>query len=493
MSINVQASDYAKTLLLMLQNSASSLDVGDIVSGEDVALSPNDVLLSSRIHQMIDNSVEKVEDCCLGLLEDKFLWECPETLPDRLLPTNLPAKRKMPSLEGPSRRARGENSPAETVAQGAFPRALGPPSASSGPSRRDTFRLRKPNTSRPPSMHVDDYVARERNVDGVSNSNVIAVQRIGTTGGRPPSIHVDEFMARQRERQNPVALAVGEVAAQVKNAVLENGADTEKFNKSKHIKAELDDDLQGIDIVFDGEESEPDEKLHFPQPDDNLPSVIVEESSPHSIVEETESDVNENSQFSRLGTPLALNANENTESDFSSRMSVSRPEMPLTREPSVSSEKKYFEQPDDMKNAVPAMTPSRYDSAGVAISSGFPASAYGKGSASSVPVTVDSRMSRPNFYSKNTSQSQQAGTVPLTTGSQGLYDQKFMLNQPPLPPMPPPPTISPIISQAPDPALGQSSPFVNTATDVQPPLPNAFQVRERLTEARICLCHWLFH
>ena len=481
MIIDVQASDYAKLLLLMLQNPAGSLDLGDIISSEDVPLSPNDVILSSRIHQMIDNSAEKVEDyCCLGGLEDKFLWECPETLPDRLLQTTLPAKRKMSSLEGPSRRARGDNSPAETVAQGAFSRALGPPSASSGPSRRDTFRLRKPNTSRPPSMHVDDYVARERNVDGVSNSNVIAVQRIGTTGGRPPSIHVDEFMARQRERQNPVVSAVGEVVAQAKNAAPENDADMEKFNKSRQIKADLDDDLQGIDIVFDGEESEPDEKLPFPQPDDNLQqpaSVIVEQSSPRSIVEETESDVNENSQFSRLGTPLALNVNENPESEFSSRMSVSRPERPLTREPSVSSEKKYFEQSDDMKNVIPAMTPSRYDSAGAAISSGFPASTYGKASVSSVPLMVDSRMVQPNFYLKNSSQ--QAGNMALATGSQGLYDQKFMLNQPPLPPMPPPPTISPIISQAPDPALSQSSSFVNTATDVQPPLPTAFQVRER--------------
>lgn len=480
-----RASDYAKSLLLMLQNPAGSLDLGDIISSEDVPLSPNDVILSSRIHQMIDNSAEKVEDyCCLGGLEDKFLWECPETLPDRLLQTTLPAKRKMSSLEGPSRRARGDNSPAETVAQGAFSRALGPPSASSGPSRRDTFRLRKPNTSRPPSMHVDDYVARERNVDGVSNSNVIAVQRIGTTGGRPPSIHVDEFMARQRERQNPVVSAVGEVVAQAKNAAPENNADMEKFNKSRQIKADLDDDLQGIDIVFDGEESEPDEKLPFPQPDDNLQqpaSVIVEQSSPRSIVEETESDVNENSQFSRLGTPLALNVNENPESEFSSRMSVSRPERPLTREPSVSSEKKYFEQSDDMKNVIPAMTPSRYDSAGAAISSGFPASTYGKASVSSVPLMVDSRMVQPNFYLKNSSQ--QAGNMALATGSQGLYDQKFMLNQPPLPPMPPPPTISPIISQAPDPALSQSSSFVNTATDVQPPLPTAFQVQSEYLSA----------
>lgn len=48
--------------------------------------------------------------------------------------------------------------------------------SSYGPTIRDTFWQCKANTSRPHSMHFDDYVARERNNDGMSNkSNVINV------------------------------------------------------------------------------------------------------------------------------------------------------------------------------------------------------------------------------------------------------------------------------------------------------------------------------
>ncbi|KAK9290992.1 hypothetical protein L1049_009175 [Liquidambar formosana] len=480
-----QVLEYAKSLLLLMQKPTGSVEADDIISTEGVPSSPSDVLVSLKIYQMADSSVEKVDDYLyLGGLIDKFLWECPETLPDRLSQTTLSAKRKISSLEGPSRRARGENSPGEIMAQSAFSRGSGPPTAPSGPTRRDTFRQRKPNTSRPPSMHVDDYVARERNVEGNASSNVIAVQRVGSTGGRPPSIHVDEFMARQRERQNPVAMVVGEMTALEKNVAPENDTDTEKSNKSRQLKADLDDDLQGIDIVFDGEESESDDKLPFPQPDVNLqqpPSVIVEQSSPHSIVEETESDVNESSQFSHLATPSASNVDENTQSEFSSRMSVSRPDMSLTRQPSVSSDKKYTEQSDDSKNVIPIKTSSGFDYAAAASSPGFPTSGYNKASASSIQLPLDSRMPPPNFYSKNSPQ--QTGNVPLATGPQGHFDQKFPLNQPPLPPMPPPPTITPVVSQAPDHVPTQSSPFVNSMTDVKPPLTTAFHVQSEYLSA----------
>ncbi|CAL1370671.1 unnamed protein product [Linum trigynum] len=255
---------------------------------------------------------------------DNFLWECPEIMPDRLS-QNLPAKRKLSSVDSSGKRVKGESSVAEITGQNSFGRGMGPTTASTGPIRRDSFRQRKPNTSRPPSMHVDDYVARERSVDGVgNNSNVIAVQRLGSGGGRPPSIHVDEFMARERERQNPMAAGVvGEPSSsQVKlaAAVVNNDVDKEKANKSKQLKTDIDDDLHGIDIVFDAEESETDDKLLFPQPDDNLqqpaPVVMLEQSSPQSIVEETQRD-----------TPLA---SSNADEKFSSRMSAAtRPEMPL--------------------------------------------------------------------------------------------------------------------------------------------------------------------
>ncbi|KAJ0027672.1 hypothetical protein Pint_36158 [Pistacia integerrima] len=477
-----QVSECVKALLLLLQNPTGSVKADDIIFNEGMLSSPNDGLFPSNIHQMADDGIENPDDnLYLVGLEDKFSWECPETLPERLSQTTLPAKRKMPPVEGLSRRSRVENSLAETT-QNTFSRGLGPSTTSSGPTRRDTFRQRKPNTSRAPSLHVDDYIAKERGSDGATNSNVIVAQRVGSAGGRAPSVHVDEFMARERERQKRIVTVVGEAAAQVKIAAPSSDTQKEKVDKSKQLKPVLDDDLHGIDIVFDDEESEPDDKLPFPQLDDNLQqpaSVILEQNSPRSIVEETESDVNENSQFSHMGTPLASNADENTQSEFSSRMSVSRPEVPLTREPSVSSDKKYFDQPDDSKNVFNIKTSSGFDSGAAANSSGFPASLYNGAPLSSIPL--DSRMTSQNFYRKNSPQ--HAGNIPMGTGSRGLYDQKVMLNQPPLPPMPPPQTVSPVVSQASDSIPSQSSPFVNSMTESQLPVPTAFQVQPEYLSA----------
>ncbi|MED6108787.1 hypothetical protein PIB30_027478 [Stylosanthes scabra] len=459
-----QVSELVKSLSLVLQRPASSTEVDDLV------LPQNDALSFTETHQMLENSVEMIDDHLYnGGLADKFLWECPETLPDRLNQANLGTKRKLSSMDGPVRRARGESFQPDNSSQSTFSRGVSQSNVPSGPTRRDAFRQRKPNTSRPPSMHVDDYVARERNVDGVTN--VIAVPRAGSTGGRPPSIHVDEFMARQRERQTPSATVVGEAVGHLKNASPVKPADGETSNKSKQLKTDLNDDLQELDIVFEVEESEHDDKLPFPQPDDDLPQaapVIVEQSSPHSIVEETESDAVDSSQFSRMGTPLGSNVDENGQSEYSSKMSVSRPDI-LVRESSVSSDRKYVEQSDELKNAVPAKTSGGYDSS-MAHGSGFPGSLYNNPSMSSMQLPVDSRMASQNFFMKNSPQ--RGGNA---SGSQGLYDQRFLPNQPPLPPMPPPPTISPVISHAPDSVPGQSSPFVNSPAGTQ--RPGAFQVQ----------------
>ncbi|KAK2995796.1 hypothetical protein RJ640_026563, partial [Escallonia rubra] len=469
-----QVKEYAEILLLLLQNPSKSDKAEDILSTV-ISLSVTDVQGSSKMHKIADGSAVRVEDYNSTGFGDKFQWECPENMRDKFSETAIPSKRKMPSLEGANRRPRGDNLPAENMAQSAFSRGSGPATAPSGPTRRDTFRQRKPNTSRPPSMHVDDYVARERNVDGTSSSNVIAVPRVGSTSGRPPSIHVDEFMARQRERQNPVNMAVSDAAAQVKTPPPENDG-AEKFSEAKQPKQDLDDELQGIDIVFDGEESESDDKLPFPQPDDNLQqpaSVIVEQSSPRSIVEETESDVNESGQFSHMGTPLASHYEENSQNEFSSRTSASHPEMPLTREASISSDRKYSKQSENLKK-VPVKTSSGFDSTATASSSGYSTSFYNQRSEPSPRLPAEYRTRSPNFYQKNSPQ--HSGRENLASGSQGFYDQKFHFNQPPLPPMPPPPTISPVLSQPADPVPSQSSPFVNSTADVQPSLPPGFHV-----------------
>ncbi|KAK2454634.1 protein virilizer protein [Trifolium repens] len=446
-----QVSESVKSLSLVLQRPIGSMELGDV-------LPQNDVLVFPKALHMIENSVEKIDDhFYVGGLGDKFLWECPETLPDRLTQTNLAAKKKLSAMDGPVRRGRGESFQADASA---FSRGVAQ-SVSSGPTRRDSFRQRKPNTSRPPSMHVDDYVARERNIDGVTN--VIAVPRTGSTGGRPPSIHVDEFMARQRERQNPSATVVGEAVGHLKNASPVKATDVEKLNKSKQLKTDLDDDLQGIDIVFDGEESDSDDKLPFLQPDDNLQQpapVIVEQSSPHSIVEETESDAVDSSQFSHMGTPLGSNIDENAQSEFSSKVSGSRPDMPLIRESSVSSDRKYGEQSDDTRVV---KISGGYDSA--TANNSYPVSVYNDPSATSMQLPIDSRIASQNFYLKN---SPQHGSI--ATGSQGLYDPRFFPNQPPLPPMPPPPTVSPVISHGTDSVHGQSSSFVNSPVGARRPV-----------------------
>lgn len=465
-----QVLENAESLLLLLEKPTGSVDVEDINLHDDASLTPSNILDSLKLCQFADDSIGNVDDNLLLGLGDKFMWECPEILPDRL--NTLPAKRKMSTIDGQARRARGENSPAEISSQNAFSRGSGISTAPSLPSRRDTFRQRKPNTSRPPSMHVDDYVARERNVDGAVNSNVIAIQRVGSSSGRPPSIHVDEFMARQRERQNPVAPVVGEAASQVKGGVPANDTDLEKLSKPKQLKSDLDDDLQGIDIVFDGEDSDPDDKLPFPHLDNGLQQsdpVLVEQGSPRSIVEETESNGNDTSQFSPMRGPSVSNVDENTQSEFSSRMSVSRPEFPLARESSVSSGKKYFEHPDDGKNAIPVRSTGGVDTSATVNSS------YNNATTPPSKFLAEPRANTQNHFLKNSPQHLGSGPPP-SIGSQGFYEQRFFPSQPPLPPVPPPPTVTPAISQPSDLAPSQSSPFGNFVSDTQQRYSTTFHV-----------------
>lgn len=238
-----QIKEAARSLMLLLHKPTSTVEADDITSSI-IFPSPAGTPCSSKIHTIVDGGTERIEDYDLIEFGVKFLWECPENLRDRLTQTGLTGKRKISSMEGPnSRRSRGDGISAENAIQGAFPRGSIPTIVPSGPTRRDTFRQRKPNTSRPPPMHVDDYVARERSADGSNNPNVIAVPRIGSTSGRPPSIHVDDFTARQRERQNPPGMVVSDsAAAQEKAALPENKTEAEKSSKSRHLKPDPDDD-----------------------------------------------------------------------------------------------------------------------------------------------------------------------------------------------------------------------------------------------------------
>ncbi|KAK1417128.1 hypothetical protein QVD17_26250 [Tagetes erecta] len=399
-----QVKEYANSLRILLETPTDSIKDNDVIASVFQSVS-SEVQRPSKIQKISSFSADRLDLLSLNSYGDKFMWECPENMRDPFSQNGQSLRRKLTPLEGANRRPRVDNSIGENTSQSAFSRGSGQFTAPSGPTRRDTFRLRKPNTSRPPSMHVDDYVARERN-DGTTSSNVIAVPRIGSSSGRPPSIHVDEFMARERERQNPVGLAGSQ---QMKHAPPGNDPDAEKMNKSKNLRPDLDDDLQGLNIVFGGEDSGSDDGLPFPQPDDNLQQHPDGQNSPRSIVEETESDTH-------LGTPFKSTFDDNNQSDFSSRVSVSRPEMSLTREPSISSEKKFFDPSDD----------------------GRPDKSVGFSSSGNMK---NHKLSNQTLYPNS------------GHGPAGGYEQKFPLTQPPLPPMPPPPTIAPVNPRTLDSAL----------------------------------------
>ncbi|XP_047976433.1 protein virilizer homolog isoform X2 [Salvia hispanica] len=427
-----QIKEIASLLMLLMQKTSGTEEADAEIARRCTSLLTPPV--PSRVHRFADRSMELIEDYGLDEFGTMFSWECPENMRNRMTQTGLSTKRKISSLEGPNRHGRGENSVVEAASQSTFSRGMVPVTTPPAPTRRDTFRQR-------------------------------------SASGRPPSVHVDVFMARQRERQNVAGVAVNEVATLAKMTAPDDNLDGDKSSKPQQLKSDLEDDLQGIDIVFDAEEAEPDDKLPFPQPDDNLPqpaSVIEPHSPPHSIVEETESDVNESNQFSHLATPSVSNMDENTLSEYSSRMSASRPEMPLTREPSISSDKKFPEP--DVSKGLPIRTPLHAtEPPAVASTSGGAASSYMKVPSSAARFPPDSRM-QPHLYSKPPLQ--QSGP-----GLQAFYDQKFPMNQPPLPLMPPPSTFSSVPSQNMLPGVGQSSSFVKSAQDVQTQGPQGYNVQ----------------
>lgn len=373
--------------------------------------------------KVIVDSEEPI-DCQEGEFAKRLVWELPDSSLDRQVMHGQSARRKLALGENASRRVRDNQVPELT---GQFSRGLNTTNASSGHNtRRDTFRQRKPNTSRPPSMHVDDYVARERNIDGASSaSNIVNSTPRGTLSGRPPSIHVDEFMARQRERQNPVPAPTGD-APQVKSQTSLDDNLHAKPENTRQPKADLDDD-QEIEIVFD-EESGSDDKLPFPQPDDSLqsPPVIIGENSPGPIVEETENQENERIPFSQRVTSLQKD-DESPGVDISSQTAMlSEANDPL--------ERKYL-VPSPEKNSFRDRV--------------SPSSLSGRSSAQA-PHQQSSR----SRYEKRSPQ--KFSETSVSSGSRG-HEHRHSNNHPPLPPMPPP--ISSMPTQNPDLVNRQSSSY----------------------------------
>ena len=397
----------------------------------DVPVNGESPFLFSNAWKVIVDSEEPV-DCQEGEFAKRLVWELPDSSDRQLMPGQS-ARRKLSLGENGSRRARDSQLPEPT---GQFSRGFNTTNASSGHTRRDTFRQRKPNTSRPPSMHVDDYVARERNIDGASSaSNIVNSTPRGALSGRPPSIHVDEFMARQRERQNPVPASTGD-APQVKSQTSLDDNLRAKPENTRQPKADLDDD-QEIEIVFD-EESGSDDKLPFPQPDDSLqsPPVIIGENSPGPIVEETENQENERIPFSQRATSLQKD-DESPGVDLSSQTA-------MLSEANNPSERKYS-VPSPEKNSFRDHV--------------SPISVSGRSSAQATR-----QQSSRSRYEKRSPQ--KFSDTSLSSGSHG-HEHRHSNNHPPLPPMPPP--ISSMPSQNSDLVNRQSSSYSSRDR----PTPNA--------------------
>ncbi|CAN6304538.1 unnamed protein product [Urochloa humidicola] len=396
----------------------------------DVPGNDESPFLFSNAWKLIVDSEEPI-DCQEGEFAKRLVWELPDSSLDRQLMPGQSARRKLALGENASRRIRDNQVPEPT---GQFSRGLNSTNVSSGHTRRDTFRQRKPNTSRPPSMHVDDYVARERNIDGASSaSNIVNSTPRGTLSGRPPSIHVDEFMARQRERQNPLPAPIGD-APQVKSQTSLDDNLRAKPENARQPKADLDDD-QEIEIVFD-EESGSDDKHPFPQPDDSLqsPPVIIGENSPGPIVEETENQENERIPFSQRATSLRKD-DESPDIGISSQAAMnSEANDPLERKYSAPSPER-----NSFRDHVSPV--SRRSSAHVA-----------------------HQQSSRSRYEKRSPQ--KFSETSLSSGSRG-HEHRHSNNHPPLPPMPPP--ISSMPSQNPDSVNRQSSSYSSRDR----PMPNA--------------------
>ncbi|XP_074567247.1 protein virilizer homolog isoform X3 [Curcuma longa] len=462
----LQAKDSLKSMLSLLQGPSSSFG-----SVSEMSRSDETVLPLSNIWMLNQDVKEISNEFATGEFAEKFMWDCADSSLDRQLTPTLSSRRKLALADGPNKRAR-ESLGSEAVGSSVLSRGLSIASASSAPMRRDTFRHRKPNTSRPPSMHVDDYVARERNIDGASNGpNTGSSVRGISISGRPPSIHVDEFMARQKERQNPMNTAVGD-SSQFKNLMHANSSYSGKPDKPQPMKTDLDDDLQGINIVFD-EESESDEQLPFPQPDESLcPPVVIGESSPSLVAAEIEGDADETTRHSveppssirdgslRAGNPLGKLA--------------SMSEVPASQEVNASSENftgmagenSSCEQSEESKYVSPN------DGSRVSIHHPLSKTMGFSPHTQNLSPAASSVLPLPSSTRHQSNSPQRGADGSISSGS---HDKsRILMNQPPLPPMPPPAAVSAHILE---PVGSHILPFSSSARDVQPPIPSGYPPR----------------
>lgn len=59
-----------------------------------------------------------------------------------------------------------------------------------GGGRMDSFRTRTPNTSRPPSMHVDDFMKLEKGQNEINSNAVLPIRRVDSLIQRVKHIYL---------------------------------------------------------------------------------------------------------------------------------------------------------------------------------------------------------------------------------------------------------------------------------------------------------------
>lgn len=526
-----QTRTAVKAMLRLLKKPTSTIQLSEIVPEKELSSSATEPTVSSwelPPHLSINpevlmkiqkgpapsnektkesfQSIETIDDSYfVGALADKFMWECPDSSPDRPALPMPSLKRKSASVDGSNRRQRGDGigsgAGAEATATSLFVRTGGSTVSTSGPTRRDTFRQRKPNTSRPPSMHVDDYVARERNNDGMSSSSNVTVQRGGSTGGRPPSIHVDEFMARQRERQQPVASAGGDSQKPVQTLPPETESSVDKNTKSRDMKSHLEDDLQEINIELDVV-SESEDMLQFPQSDDFLPSApanLPEENSPDSLVDDAELNSGSSPHFIQASKETMDTVEGVNSVGPVSKDPVRQPEGGILRHGSLTPDKGKGKQSatgetpfprDQFDNRLPNTMPITSNIYETPVTSKPPEMTmqyYDQRSISGV-MQAGEQGSMPFPVLHHRSTQPQPGPSSMLTVGQTHFEQKGHSHAPPLPPLPPPPTVpSGLTPQMVEASPGHASSYIHSTRDVQPPLPSGspFQAFDSATNSAV--------
>ncbi|KAH7429242.1 hypothetical protein KP509_09G038400 [Ceratopteris richardii] len=425
----------------------------------------------------VSASMPEADESFYNRLKDKFTWECASDVSEKM-PSGVSGKRKAANaLDGGNKRHStdgGMSGPVADMASSVNGGLSGRPvtiSSAASASRRDTFRQRKPNTSRPPSMHVDDYVARERGSESTSILSGSTSQRSALGGGRPPSIHVDEFMARQRDRHFVVGAPTTaeshpstSLQAQVQVETTKLETSTVSVKVSRPVMPE--EDLQDVDIEVGVPDT--DDLLSFPSGSELIPDV------------EKSTGLSANITKSSIETPIlqtSLTVDIEPGIRLSAKEDISKADETQLGAP-VSKTRQSF---GDIKGNIPRSNIMHDTFQSTSLNVKVQMQQVGDKPPAPV-VSVQVQESVSSTFS--TTISQQEPGFPTSVGSQNIHHQSRHLQfnaAPPLPPSlpPPPPIPAGVIPEKFEvssemkmaPLLPSSAPLLTPAAPPPPPPP----------------------